>query len=172
GILGGILVLAQSNRAAQGERPLKETGPVDLTITLTCSVAAIATEQQARAERTYVGFKECVRCHNSGIEGEIELPGGGKLSLMKEQWVLYKEYPIWAKEDKHGQAYTVLLNERSKQIGKALGVSEIHRDRRCLACHTGFPISQMPLDKDHLVDRELPKSLDVNLGVSCEGCHG
>jgi hypothetical protein len=125
------------------------------------------------AERPYLGFRTCIRCHNSGPQGvSVALPGGGTLDLKDDSWVLYKEYPIWAEKDKHGQAYTVLLNERSKQIGKALGVSEIHRDRRCLACHTGFPISQMPLDKDHLVDKELPKSLDVNLGVSCEGCHG
>jgi mono/diheme cytochrome c family protein len=134
--------------------------------------AACAATGQSKAERAYVGFQNCLRCHNSGIDGEVELPGGGKLSLMKEQWVLYKEYPIWAKQDKHGQAYTVLLNEHSKNIGKLLNVKEIHRDQRCLACHTGFPLNQMPVEKDGLVDRDLAKNLDINLGVSCEGCHG
>jgi hypothetical protein len=123
-------------------------------------------------ERPYLGFKSCLRCHLNGIAGEVELPGGGKVNLMDEQWVFYREYPIWAKEDKHGQAYTVLLNERSKKMGEKLGVAEIHRDQRCLACHTGFPLSQMPVEKDGLVHKDLAKSLDINLGVSCEGCHG
>lgn len=131
-----------------------------------------AKKQQAH-ERVYVGFKDCIRCHNSGIQGQVELPGGIKLDLQKEQWVLYKEFPIWSKDDKHGQAYTVLLNKRSKDIGKLLGVSEIHSDPRCLACHTGFPLGQMPVDeKDGLVAPELAKERDINLGVSCEGCHG
>ncbi|MBI2807766.1 MAG: hypothetical protein HYX68_22525 [Planctomycetes bacterium] len=127
---------------------------------------------QPRPERRHVGFRECVRCHNSGVTGDIVLPGGAKLALMKEQWVLYKEYPIWAEKDKHGQAYAVLLNERSKSMGKLLGVAEVHRDPRCLACHTGFPLSRMKPGKDGLVHRDLEKDLDINLGVSCEGCHG
>lgn len=122
-------------------------------------------------QRPYLGFRSCLQCHNSGIHGQIELPGGVKLDLMKEQWVLYNEFPIWAKDDKHGQAYTVLLNERSKAMGKLLGVAEVHRDQRCLACHTGFPLAEMPA-KDGLVDADLVKNLDINLGVSCEGCHG
>jgi hypothetical protein len=124
-----------------------------------------------KSERLYVGLADCARCHNGSVPGDIELPGGVKIPLMKEQWVLYKEMPIWSLKDKHAQAYVVLLNDRSKQIGKLLCVAEIHRDRRCLACHTGFPLSQMPV-KNGLVDAELEKKFDVNLGVSCEGCHG
>src|SRR5262245_46553988 len=157
--------------------PLGVNAPLLLCFAAQRNFAAAQGDKDApktkSAERPYLGFRTCIRCHNSGPQGvSVDLPGGGTLDLKDDAWVLYKEFPIWAKEDKHGQAYTVLLNERSKQMGKALGVSEIHRDRRCLACHTGFPISEMPLDKDHLVDKELPKSLDVNLGVSCEGCHG
>ncbi len=123
--------------------------------------------------RRYAGFKDCLRCHNSGVQGvSVPLPGGGTLNLADDQWVLYREYPIWAQEDKHGQAYTVLLNQRSKRIGKLLGVPEIHRDKRCLTCHTGFPIHEMPVGGNDLVSKDLEKSLDVNLGVSCEGCHG
>jgi Cytochrome c554 and c-prime len=123
-------------------------------------------------ERPYLGFKTCLRCHTNGAVGQVDLPGGGKLDLNEEQWVFYNEYPTWVKEDKHGQAYTVLLNKRSKEMGRQLGVSEIHRDSRCLACHTGFPLNQMPVEKDGLVDRDLGKKLDINVGVSCEGCHG
>lgn len=126
-----------------------------------------------QATRPYVGFRTCLRCHNTGVEGTVvELPGGGKLDLKDDQWVLYKEYPIWAKEDKHGQAYTVLLNARSKKMGELLGIAEVHRDKRCLACHSGFPLEQMTVEKGDLVSPELAKNLDVNLGVSCEGCHG
>jgi hypothetical protein len=131
-----------------------------------------AAKTQVKLNRPYIGFQNCRRCHNTGGQGEVELPGGVKLPADKEQWVLYREIPIWVEKDKHVQAYTVLLNKRSKAMGKLLGVEEIHRDQRCLACHTGFPLSQMPVEKDGLVDRNLAKNLDINLGVSCEGCHG
>ena len=129
--------------------------------------------QRSGGARVHAGFISCLRCHNSGVAGQVVvLPGGGKLDLKDDQWVLYKEYPIWATDDKHGQAYTVLLNERSKAMGKLLGVAEVHRDQRCLACHTGFPLDEMPVAKDGLIAPDLVKSLDLNLGVSCEGCHG
>ncbi len=133
---------------------------------------ALAQAGKPEPQRTYLGFRACLQCHNGSIPGQVELPGGAKLDLINEQWVTYKEYPIWAKEDKHGQAYAVLLNKHSQAIGKVLGVAEVHRDQRCLACHTGFPLAQMPVEKDGLVERDLAKNLDINLGVSCEGCHG
>ena len=126
----------------------------------------------ADPQRPYVGFRACLQCHDSGAKGKTILPGGIELDLMDEQWVLYKEFPIWAQKDKHGQAFAVLLNERSKTIGKLMGSAAVHRDPRCLACHTGYPQSQMVTHKDGLVDADLAKDLDVNLGVSCEGCHG
>lgn len=130
-------------------------------------------DTSSQPQRAYLGFRSCLRCHNSGISGvSVPLPGGGTLNLADNQWVLYREYPIWQAKDKHGQAYTVLLNDRSRRMGEILGVREINRDRRCLACHTGYPIDQMPTDDKGLVSKELSQSLDVNLGVSCEGCHG
>ena len=133
----------------------------------------IQKADQPRSQRGYVGFQDCLRCHNAGIQGTIIGPGGVEIPVDKEQYILYREYPIWAKDDKHGQAYTILLNKRSKNIGAVLGVAEIHRDKRCLACHTGFPLSLMTSDnKSDLVEESLVKKLDINLGVSCEGCHG
>jgi hypothetical protein len=159
-----------------------ELPAADMPAALSCSVESPSAYQvvghlslgqtQASPMRAYAGFRTCLQCHNSGITGQVDLPGGVKLDLMKEQWILYREFSIWSKDDKHGQAYTVLHNPRSQAMGKRLGVAEIHRDPRCLACHTGFPLAQIPLEKDGLAERGYAKNLDVNLGVSCEGCHG
>jgi hypothetical protein len=52
------------------------------------------------------------------------------------------------------------------------GNSQIHRDVRCLACHSGMPLDQMNADPQGLVAVELTQDGRLNLGVSCEGCHG
>jgi hypothetical protein len=124
--------------------------------------------------RPFKGWQDCNRCHDTGVKGTVKI-GGVEVELDKERWVLYREFPIWAEKDKHVQAYAILLNERSQKMGKILK-TEVHRDKRCLACHTGFPVGHMPDDKDDaaglLVAPEVQKNLDVKFGVSCEGCHG
>ena len=58
-----------------------------------------------------------------------------------------------------------------------MGIGEnAHRDKRCLACHTGFPIVEMEADdetKHNLISEDKYKT-DIRLtaGVSCEACHG
>jgi hypothetical protein len=127
--------------------------------------------------RPFAGFLDCVRCHNTGPEGKQKVigPGGIEIDLDKEQWVLYREFPKWAKDDKHGQAYAVLLRPRSIEMGKILK-TDVSRDKRCLACHTGFPVNHMPMDdgdeSNLLVSKKIEENLEIKNGVTCEGCHG
>lgn len=97
-------------------------------------------------------------------------------------WILGNEITTWVREDKHAQAYTVLLNDRSKEMAKIMGTldangeSAIHRDKRCLACHASFPLEQLPTEQGnpHLITEQFVKtaSLNFDTGVNCEGCHG
>ena len=65
----------------------------------------------------------------------------------------------------------------SQQIAKLLGVvdsegnSIVHRDRRCLSCHSSMPVDQMALKGD-LVQEETQRNPRYTIGVSCEACHG
>jgi len=98
-----------------------------------------------------------------------------KVNLHKEQWVRYTEFATWQKDDKHNQAFAILLNDRSKKMGKILG-TEVERDKRCLACHTGYPVNKMPPDEkgksESLVSAKILDEIEITFGVTCEGCHG
>ncbi len=125
--------------------------------------------------RTFMGAGECVRCHLAGLPkseeaGSAALEVLGFTGLANDSWIAFEELKTWANQDKHSQAFTSLLNERSQRMGKLLGVTEIHRDKRCLACHTGFPLSAMG-DDPHTMPSEMVKDLRVAQGISCEGCH-
>lgn len=97
-------------------------------------------------------------------------------------WHLGNEMTTWIRQDKHAQAYAVLLNDRSKEMAKIMGLvddqgnSVIHRDKRCLACHASYPLEQLPSDDamPHLITKEFAnqRKLDFDTGVNCEGCHG
>ena len=126
-------------------------------------------------QRTFLGAANCVMCHNSGLPKADDANAAalevlGFTGLANDSWVTLEELKLWANQDKHSQAFTSLLNERSQQMGKLLGVAEIHRDKRCLTCHTAYPLSAMGNDP-HLMSPELVKNLRVAQGVSCEGCH-
>lgn len=146
-----------------------------LALVMTFVVAAVAVAQETVATKStpvqggFVGASDCVRCHSNGVATDPTLetifPG-----LVNDSWVLLNEVRTWAATDKHVQAFTSLQNERSKRMGELLGVKEIHRDKRCLACHTGFPLSAMG-DDPHWMSAELATDLKVAQGVSCEGCH-
>ncbi len=141
-------------------------------------VLAIATRMPAQdaaskpPARTFVGATQCVKCHLNGLPKETDttLVAAGFGELADDSWVLLDELKTWAAADKHSQAYTALKNERSKRMGQLLGVESIHRDKRCLACHTGFPLASMG-DDPHLISADLVNDLKVAQGVSCEGCH-
>ena len=99
-------------------------------------------------QRTFLGAANCVMCHNSGLPKADDANAAalevlGFTGLANDSWVTLEELKLWANQDKHSQAFTSLLNERSQQMGKLLGVAEIHRDKRCLTCHTAYPLSAM-----------------------------
>jgi hypothetical protein len=159
-------------------------GPRDASFLPAHAVAAdVAVPSAPAAEhpkiRSHAGIAKCIRCHNSNVAGAATtLPDGGVISLTDDHWVLYSELSRWGEDHKHTQAYAVLLNERAREMGRILrvpevdGVPQTHRDKRCLACHTGYPLEGLAVDPEGLIGVELVRNQDVNLGIGCEGCHG
>lgn len=123
--------------------------------------------------RVFRGAGDCLKCHTGGVpkgpDPLLAAAGFGE-NLTDDSWVLLDEVKTWITLDRHLQAFTALKNKRSERMGDLLGVKEIHRDKRCLACHTGFPLVAMG-DDPHLMPAELVTDLKVAQGVSCEGCH-
>ena len=86
----------------------------------------------------------------------------GSIETWKDANVLQNEYVTWSRTDKHARAYNVLLNARSKDIAKKLGMKEpAHKADLCLDCHAHNPAPAQRGEK-----------FDVSDGVSCEACHG
>lgn len=143
---------------------------------LTLFAAAEVTAQDkasAAVSRVFRGAGDCLKCHAGGLPKEPDpllAAAGFPEKLTDDSWVLLDEVKTWIASDRHLQAFTALKNERSKRMGRLLGVEEIHRDKRCLACHTGFPLAAMG-DDPHRMPAELVTDLKVAQGVSCEGCH-
>lgn len=75
--------------------------------------------------------------------------------------VLQNEYITWSREDKHSQAYKVLLNDESKRIARNLGLEAAHTAEICLDCHSDYVPQELRGDRFQLSD-----------GVGCEACHG
>lgn len=74
---------------------------------------------------------------------------------------LQNEYTTWSQFDPHSNAYKVLLNKRSQEIARRLGIGPAHEAPACLACHSdAVPAAQ----------RGVKFQLDD--GVGCESCHG
>ena len=77
--------------------------------------------------------------------------------------IAQNEYSIWAAQDKHAGAYTVLSNSASLRIGKILGLPHPpNQSDKCLDCHT--------LNVKADLRAQTLQSGDG--GVSCESCHG
>ena len=86
----------------------------------------------------------------------------GSIETWKDSNVLQNEYVTWVRTDKHARAYTVLLNDLSKEIAKKLGLKQpAHKSDLCLDCHAHNP---QPAQRD--------EKFDISDGVSCEACHG
>jgi hypothetical protein len=76
--------------------------------------------------------------------------------------VKQNEYFIWLKQDRHTQAYNVLLNEKSVRIARNLNLKEkAWESSRCLDCHAVNAPKSMQA-----------QPLDLTEGVACEACHG
>jgi hypothetical protein len=86
----------------------------------------------------------------------------GAVETWKDSNVLQNEYVTWSRSDKHARSYAVLLNDRSKEIAKKLGMKEApHKADLCLDCHTYNPPPPHRGEGFLIAD-----------GIACEACHG
>jgi hypothetical protein len=135
-----------------------------------------STAQPAKpASHNFLGLKDCFSCHTNGFPKD---DFGNQFGIMaNDSWIRGDEVRVWGKDDKHAQAYTSLLSETGRRIGNAMSPSVIsHHDKRCLACHTGFPVSSMETETGEahgpIKGQKYDEDLKITVGVSCEGCHG
>ncbi|MEQ9640270.1 MAG: multiheme c-type cytochrome [Alphaproteobacteria bacterium] len=111
--------------------------------------AAQAQELPNFAEDAHVGVASCAgsTCH-------------GAVQPAAKATVLQTEYITWQRQDKHANAYKVLLNDRSKRIARNLGLEAAHTAKMCLDCHADNPTAQRGTQ------------FQISDGVGCEACHG
>jgi hypothetical protein len=94
-------------------------------------------------------------CASSNCHGGVQPKG-----LVR---IAQNEYSIWAAQDKHSHAYTVLSNPTSIRMGKILGLEQApNKSDKCLACHALNVRSEQRAQTFQSIDD----------GVSCESCHG
>jgi hypothetical protein len=105
----------------------------------------------AADEPTYQGAARCIDCHSQ--------PNPLRQRDGTTDWVTLTEAHTWLTIDKHSQAFDVLQTEYSQAIGQRLGIGDVTNDQSCLSCHAGWT-------------KGLPAPPRVELGVSCEACHG
>ena len=105
---------------------------------------------------TVQGASRCGNCHSNGTPPE---------SKDLQPLCRCNERTFWEQNDKHQDAYAVLLGERAKRIN-AVRKSEFapEKDIDCLGCHSMISINtQAKIKTDDKVLTE---------GVSCLSCHG
>ena len=78
--------------------------------------------------------------------------------------VVGSEFPLWADRDPHARAYSVLLNDHSKQIAARLKLSNnsAHKSAECLNCHSPATAAAESTITGHA----------ALASVDCEQCHG
>jgi Cytochrome c554 and c-prime len=86
----------------------------------------------------------------------------GAIETWRSSNVFQNEYVTWQRSDKHARAYTVLLNDKSKEIAKKLALPKpAHESDVCLDCHTHNPKPAQRTQGFQIAD-----------GIACEACHG
>ncbi|MGH7139041.1 MAG: multiheme c-type cytochrome, partial [Pirellulales bacterium] len=105
----------------------------------------------AGAEAAYLGAARCLDCHTQ--------PGPLRQQDGSTDWVALTEAHTWLAVDKHSLAFDVLKSDYSAAMGQRLGIDDVSKDASCLSCHAGWM-------KGH------SQPPHVELGVSCEACHG
>lgn len=115
----------------------------------TLTTAAQAQELPQFSQDAHVGVASCAgsTCH-------------GAVQPAAKATVLQTEYITWQRQDKHANAYKVLLNDRSKRIARNLGLEAAHTADLCLDCHADNPNAQRGTQ------------FQLSDGVGCEACHG
>ena len=115
----------------------------------TAALAASALPQYSHAKSLGVASCSSSLCH-------------GAIETWKDSNVLQNEYVTWSRADKHARVYAMLLNDRSKEIARKLGMKEPpHQADLCLDCHTHNP-----------PPAERSAGFVISDGVTCEACHG
>src|SRR5262245_15693995 len=117
---------------------------------LACALAGLAGVGAAADAGQYVGPGACAsrNCH-----GSVAKRADSRVSLQNE-------YTTWHSRDRHARSWRVLLEERSLEMSRRLGMREApSRADRCLECHA-----------PDVPDTE--NGSWVAYGVSCEACHG
>lgn len=72
------------------------------------------------------------------------------------------EYFTWLKQDRHTQAYNILLDERSARIARNMKLKvNAYESPVCLDCHALNVPKAVPAQR-----------IDLPEGISCEACHG
>ena len=95
------------------------------------------------AENSYIGVKECAKCHKKDKEG--------------------KQEAIWEKS-KHSEAFKNLGTPKAKERAAKVGVTtDPQKSEACLVCHTAG--AGEPADR-------FDKKFEMENGVQCENCHG
>lgn len=104
---------------------------------------------KAPTEKEFLGVGACAKCHEAPSRRD------------DTSFCALTESTTWEKQDKHSQAFAVLLNARSKEMGKRLGIADVSKDNACLACHAV------------VVDQSKQgRGFRIEDGVSCDACHG
>jgi hypothetical protein len=125
------------------------------------SMAQDATASAQTAAK-YVGVETCKECH-----GKNE-PTANKRGTSNQM-----EFKTWSGSDEHSKAFSVLMEPKTEQIARHLGMKTLPKDwpnpeeppeewNRCLSCH-----SMNFIDKPRRGQR-----FKLSDGVSCDGCHG
>ncbi|MCC7423077.1 MAG: hypothetical protein IT428_22605 [Planctomycetaceae bacterium] len=96
----------------------------------------------------FLGSVSCAATACHGGSGEERRTGG--------------EYGIWLQRDPHARAQSILLDRRSQQMGKQLGIAAVQNSERCTECHA----------TDGPTVPEIDRSTLLSFGVGCESCHG
>ena len=92
-------------------------------------------------------------CAGSNCHGATQRP--------RNSYVPGNEYLIWSKQDKHRDAYNVLLQDRAIKMARALGLPDAANQKLCLDCHA-----------DDAPAARRGVQFQLSDGVGCEACHG
>ena len=127
-----------------------------VAVLLIIRVTATAGPQAATPPSTGVGkYNGPGGCAASNCHGSVKSKNVPGIQISQN------EFSIWATQDKHARAYTVLSNPVSMRMGKILKIDQPNKSEKCLVCHALY----VPADLR-------ATTFQPDDGVSCESCHG
>ncbi len=134
---------------------------------LTLAQVKVQPGPPARPQQTQ---SQTVRQAQTGEIGKYSGPGScsssnchGSVLPKNVVRISQNEYSIWAAQDKHARAYSVLSNTVSIRMGKILGLEQPpDKSQKCLDCHA---LNVKP-------ELRAQTFQTIEDGVSCESCHG